>query len=88
MGCLEIDEHSGVLGSDSWPVPDLYAAGEVAGGATATIGGNSVLDCVIFGRVARALKKMEGSKLAGGSSEDALVLHGRVLSVYWEKRMI
>ena len=37
MGDLEIDEHSAGWGSDSWPVAVLYAAGEVAGGATATI---------------------------------------------------
>merc|ERR1712087_861777 len=35
-------------------IPGLYAAGEVAGGVHGNnrLGGNSLLDCVVFGRVA------------------------------------
>merc|ERR1711934_1239529 len=54
MGGLEIDVDSAVLGSDGTVIPGLYAAGEVAGGVHGNnrLGGNSLLDCVVFGRVA------------------------------------
>merc|ERR1711953_1196876 len=53
MGGLEIDCDSAVYGS-SGIIPGLYAAGEVAGGVHGNnrLGGNSLLDCVVFGRVA------------------------------------
>ena len=53
MGGLETDKDSAVLGADSKPVPAFYAAGEVAGGVHGNnrFGGNSRLDCVMFGRV-------------------------------------
>merc|ERR1712012_1027758 len=52
MGGLEIDVNSLVIGPDG-PIPGLYAAGEVAGGVHGNnrLGGNSLLDCVVFGRV-------------------------------------
>ena len=36
------------------PIPGLYVAGEAAGGIHGNnrLGGNSLLDCVVFGRVA------------------------------------
>merc|ERR1711878_44516 len=54
MGGLEIDVNSAVVGSDGQAIPGLYAAGEVAGGVHGNnrLGGNSLLDCVVFGRVA------------------------------------
>merc|ERR1740116_152941 len=54
MGGLEIDVDSAVVGSDGQAIPGLYAAGEVAGGVHGNnrLGGNSLLDCVVFGRVA------------------------------------
>jgi hypothetical protein len=54
MGGLEIDSRSRVLDQKSVPIPGLYAAGEVAGGVHGNnrLGGNSLLDCVVFGRVA------------------------------------
>jgi succinate dehydrogenase/fumarate reductase flavoprotein subunit len=54
MGGLEIDVDSAVVGSDGQAIPGLYAAGEVAGGVLGNnrLGGNSLLDCVVFGRVA------------------------------------
>jgi len=54
MGGLEIDERSRVLSSTKSVIPGLYAAGEVAGGVHGNnrLGGNSLLDCVVFGRVA------------------------------------
>merc|ERR1719197_800985 len=53
MGGLEIDVNSSVIGPKG-PIPGLYAAGEIAGGVHGNnrLGGNSLLDCVVFGRVA------------------------------------
>merc|ERR1719482_2163089 len=53
MGGLEIDVNSNVMGPRG-PIKGLYAAGEVAGGVHGNnrLGGNSLLDCVVFGRVA------------------------------------
>jgi len=66
MGGLEIDCDSAVLGSNGKAIPGLYAAGEVAGGVHGNnrLGGNSLLDCVVFGRVAAqaACKWMFGAK--------------------------
>merc|ERR1712157_427533 len=41
------------MGGQSGPIKGLYAAGEVAGGVHGNnrLGGNSLLDCVVFGRV-------------------------------------
>merc|ERR1719337_414033 len=52
MGGLEIQVDGGVLGKDG-PIQGLYCAGEVAGGVHGNnrLGGNSLLDCVVFGRV-------------------------------------
>jgi flavocytochrome c len=54
MGGLEIDVNSAVVGIGGKAIPGLYAAGEVAGGVHGNnrLGGNSLLDCVVFGRVA------------------------------------
>ena len=56
MGGLDLDEKSAVLGLDSLPVPRLFTAGEVARGVHGhnRLGGNSLLDCAGFGRVAGA----------------------------------
>merc|ERR1712107_485732 len=55
MGGLEVDVDSAVLDTKTnKAIPGLYAAGEVAGGIHGNyrLGGNSLLDCVVFGRVA------------------------------------
>jgi succinate dehydrogenase/fumarate reductase flavoprotein subunit len=54
MGGLEVDVNSMVLGEGNKPIAGLYAAGEIAGGIHGNnrLGGNSLLDCVVFGRVA------------------------------------
>merc|ERR1712047_172383 len=54
MGGLEIDVDSAVVDGKGKAIPGLYAAGEVAGGVHGNnrLGGNSLLDCVVFGRVA------------------------------------
>merc|ERR1719428_1692562 len=53
MGGLETDVNAGVIGTNG-PIPGLYVAGECAGGVHGNnrLGGNSLLDCVVFGRVA------------------------------------
>merc|ERR1712039_953001 len=65
MGGLEIDTDSACY-SKSGRINGLYAAGEVAGGVHGNnrLGGNSLLDCVVFGRVAAktACKFIQGEK--------------------------
>merc|ERR1719229_1900941 len=82
MGGLEIDVDSAVVGKGGKAIPGLYAAGEVAGGVHGNnrLGGNSLLDCVVFGRVAAqacakymlgpdmketSLKELSGGGLSG-----------------------
>jgi len=40
-------------GAGQGPIPGIYAAGEVTGGLHGKnrLGGNSLLDCVVFGRI-------------------------------------
>merc|ERR1711977_811279 len=54
MGGLKIDTDARVQTEAGANIPGLYAAGEVAGGVHGRnrLGGNSLLDCVVFGRVA------------------------------------
>eukprot|EP00434_Breviolum_minutum_P024189 symbB.v1.2.021355.t1/scaffold1839.1/size99268/11 len=65
MGGLLIDTDSACIGANNQAIPGLYAAGEVAGGVHGNnrLGGNSLLDCVVFGRVAgrAAAKYMLGA---------------------------
>ncbi|CAE7639676.1 osm1 [Symbiodinium sp. CCMP2456] len=67
MGGLLIDTDSACVGSNNQAIPGLYAAGEVAGGVHGNnrLGGNSLLDCVVFGRVAgkAAAKYMLGADM-------------------------
>merc|ERR1719426_666669 len=53
MGGLEVTADAEVI-SAKGVIPGLYAAGEIAGGVHGNnrLGGNSLLDCVVFGRVA------------------------------------
>merc|ERR1711957_723443 len=53
MGGLEVDVNSNVIGANGKAIAGLYAAGEIAGGIHGNnrLGGNSLLDCVVFGRV-------------------------------------
>ena len=53
MGGLLLNPEGEVLDPTSKPVPNLYCAGEVCGGVHGKnrLGGNSLLDCVVFGRV-------------------------------------
>jgi succinate dehydrogenase/fumarate reductase flavoprotein subunit len=65
MGGLEINEEAEVIGQKG-VIKGLYAAGEIAGGVHGNnrLGGNSLLDCVVFGRVAgkAACKYMFGKE--------------------------
>merc|ERR1719497_277191 len=53
MGGLEITREGEVYNSKREVIEGLYCAGEVAGGVHGNnrLGGNSLLDCVVFGRV-------------------------------------
>lgn len=54
MGGLKIDEGAHVLDKDGNPIPGLFAAEEVTGGIHGAnrVGGNAVVDLVVFGRIA------------------------------------
>jgi len=54
MGGVRIDETARVIDVFGTPIPRLYAAGEVCGGIHGAnrLGGNSLADCVVFGRIA------------------------------------
>lgn len=51
-GGLKIDEETRVLDQSGFPIPNLYAVGEVTGGIHGSdrLGGNSLIDCFVFGR--------------------------------------
>merc|ERR1711874_427217 len=84
MGGLEIDTDSAVLGKNNEAIPGLYCAGEVAGGVHGNnrLGGNSLLDCVVFGRVSGKaatkyilgddVKKVDLKELTGGGLSGAV----------------
>ncbi len=55
MGGLRIDANARVLGGgEEKPLEGLFAAGEVTGGVHGAnrLAGNSLLECVVFGRIA------------------------------------
>merc|ERR1712086_304910 len=66
MGGLEVTAEAEVVGPKNAVIGGLYAAGEIAGGVHGNnrLGGNSLLDCVVFGRVAgkAACKYIYGAK--------------------------
>ena len=51
---LECTTEAECIDKSGKPIPGLYVAGEAAGGIHGNnrLGGNSLLDCVVFGRVA------------------------------------
>merc|ERR1711907_317009 len=53
MGGLKMNPDSEILRADDSIIGGLYAAGEAMGGVHGNnrLGGNSLLDCVVFGRV-------------------------------------
>merc|ERR1740117_2219351 len=78
MGGLEIDVEGAVMANNGQVIKGLYCAGEVAGGVHGNnrLGGNSLLDCVVFGRVTGVaatkyilggdVKKVDLNVLTGG----------------------
>merc|ERR1711953_300388 len=54
MGGMSIDKDAQALNAAGSVIPGLYSAGEAAGGIHGNnrLGGNSLLDCVVYGRVA------------------------------------
>lgn len=54
IGGVEINSDAQVLNKDKKPIPGLYAAGEITGGVHGDnrLSGNSLLECVVFGRIA------------------------------------
>jgi len=72
MGGLHMNDKSQVLKSDGSPIDGLYCAGEVMGGVHGKnrLGGNSLLDCVVYGRVSgrEASKYMLASLLNGSTT--------------------
>merc|ERR1719199_2418574 len=84
MGGLEIDVEGAVMGKNG-KIPGLYCAGEVAGGVHGNnrLGGNSLLDCVVFGRVTGkvATKYYLGEKNMKSVNLKALTGQGQVVVV-------
>jgi len=82
MGGIEANERAEVLRSDGSIIPGLYAGGEVMGGIHGKnrLGGNSLLDCVVYGRVsgAEATKYLTQGILQNGGLSGAA---GRVANV-------
>jgi len=93
MGGLEITTKSEVIGSNGKPIPGLYCAGEVMGGVHGNnrLGGNSLLDCVVYGRVAgkacseymlgnslkaTSLKDLSGGGVVGGGTNKSALSGG------------
>lgn len=79
MGGLKINDDSEVVNKSDVVIGGLYAGGEVAGGVHGSnrLGGNSLLDCVVFGRVsarsaaryltAANIKHIQGSSAVASS---------------------
>ncbi len=54
MGGVKISENAEVIDKMDRVIPGLFAGGEVTGGVHGKnrLGGNALLECVVFGRVA------------------------------------
>jgi flavocytochrome c len=64
MGGIKVGPDTAVLSPQGTPIAGLFAAGEVMGGVHGEnrLGGSSLLDCVVFGRVAgRKALQLSGS---------------------------
>jgi len=73
MGGLMCDTNAQVI-SETGPIEGLYASGEVVGGihGAQRLGGSSLLDCVVFGRVAgRAVSNYLMSEFLDNKSESS-----------------
>merc|ERR1712039_100568 len=79
MGGMKINDAAESLGAGDRVISGLYSAGEAAGGihGSTRLGGNSLLDCVVFGRVsgrsaaryltAENIKYVEASKASNAA---------------------
>jgi len=71
MGGLEITPDSECVNTNGKVIPGLYCCGEAAGGVHGKnrLGGSSLLDCVVFGRVAgaTATRYLMNHLIAGGA---------------------
>ncbi|CAD7937985.1 unnamed protein product [Amoebophrya sp. A25] len=93
MGGLEMTTKAEVIGQTGKPIPGLYCAGEVMGGVHGNnrLGGNSLLDCVVYGRVAgkacaeyllgkrvkaTSLKDLSGGGVVGGGTQKSALSGG------------
>lgn len=81
MGGMAIGPDARVLGADESPLPCVWAAGEAAGGLHGRnrLGGNSLAECVVFGRIAGAAAAKDLGECCGVStaSDAAEVVHAR-----------
>lgn len=63
MGGLKINKNAEVMNKEGKVIEGIFGAGEVTGGVHGKnrLGGNSLLECVVFGRIAgeNAVKKLE-----------------------------
>eukprot|EP00520_Triparma_pacifica_P000455 CAMPEP_0118656284 /NCGR_PEP_ID=MMETSP0785-20121206/13412_1 /TAXON_ID=91992 /ORGANISM="Bolidomonas pacifica, Strain CCMP 1866" /LENGTH=1072 /DNA_ID=CAMNT_0006549143 /DNA_START=173 /DNA_END=3388 /DNA_ORIENTATION=+ len=68
MGGVTIDEDGRVLGEEGIAIGGLWAAGEVAGGVHGDnrLGGNSLLECTVFGRKVGGLIDIADVASGGG----------------------
>lgn len=75
MGGLHVNAASQVVGANGKAIDGLWAAGEVAGGVHGVnrLGGSSLLDCVVFGRVSgrNAAKYVLEKLLSGGGASSS-----------------
>lgn len=82
MGGIEGDEHGRVLSKSGDAIPGLYTAGEAMGGVHGKnrLGGNSLLDCVAFGRVSgrASTKYLLSETLKGLANRRMGVIGGHV----------
>jgi len=53
MGGIKVNPNAEIVHTSGKAIPGLYATGEVCGGVHGVnrLGGNSLLDCVVYGRV-------------------------------------
>jgi len=86
MGGIEIDAAAAVVGKQG-AIQGLYATGEVCGGVHGEnrLGGNSLLDCVVFGRVsgvsaARQLLQQLSSNSQNGAAARRIATVSRQLT--------
>ena len=65
MGGLKIDTTGAMLDGNSDAIPGLYGAGEVTAGVHGAnrLGGNSLLECVVFGRLAGKHATLYGQQI-------------------------